>query len=114
MPVRDTKIVVGGQFQIISPGFCAHADTPVFTGEIIIKEGIGTIHPVPLEGTNPGPHIDRIAAVFITGTELGKENGFFIIIQRDQNIGRTAVQMEVIINIQLYASSTELTQPLLC
>ncbi len=72
MPIRQTKIAIHRQFQVVSPSLAPHTNPTILTRNIIVKKGINTVHPIILIGAVTDTCIQCIAAVFITRAKLGK------------------------------------------
>ena len=52
MPVGNALVKVGGQFEVIRPGFSANTVATVFSGDVVVIETVHTKHPVTREAAH--------------------------------------------------------------
>ena len=114
MPVGQTEISVSGKLQIIFPRLHANAYTPVFSGHVVIVEGVNTVHPGVGEITITKPDIQGVPVILIAYTKLTEQEiRFFIVIKGGQKIGPALLQGEIFIDSQLHTRVTVLAEPVL-
>ena len=88
MPVSNALVEVGGELQVIRPGFGADAITAVLTGHVIVIEAVHPEHPAV--GKSAQPETEVGGGAFVAGvtadTALGKEQKVRGVEHRNQQV----------------------------
>ena len=112
-PVRQAFVPVGGQFQVITPGFHANPVAAVGVAPVHVVKHVVSQHPAVIrEVTVAKSGIGGESPVVIPHPELGEQHVLRGVVKRQQHIERRAFQGEVTVHAHLRFCRTELVQPL--
>ena len=112
-PVRQTFVSVGGQLQVITPGFHANPVAAVGVAPVHVVKHVISQHPAVIrEVTVAKSGIGGESPVVIPHPELGEQHVLRGVVKRQQHIERRAFQGEITVHAQLRFRRTKLIQPL--
>ncbi|RDR24972.1 hypothetical protein C4A13_04269 [Escherichia marmotae] len=112
-PVRQAFVPVGGQLQVITPGFHASPVAAVGVAPVHVIKHVVPQHPAVIrEVTVAKSGIGGESPVVIPHPELGEQHVLRGVVKRQQHIERRAFQGEITVHTQLRFRRTELVQPL--